>query len=126
MKQSQRLTLAAVFTIAGLVLGGCVSPSGSTSNSSNTDKYKQTWSKTYASTTCQEWKSAMSDKQQWVAAADMLTAARNKKDGGNGLPPDALVTTFQGGITTSCVVPSAKVAEIGAALYLTERAQFRP
>jgi hypothetical protein len=53
-------------------------------------------------------------------------AARNKKDGGNGLPPDALVTTFQGGITTSCVVPSAKVAEIGAALYLTERAQFRP
>ena len=68
----------------------------------------------------------MSDAQQFAASADMLTGARNKGDGGTGLPPDALIEQFQDGVTTACVVPTATVAEIGAGVYLTERETFRP
>lgn len=67
----------------------------------------------------------MTDDQQWVAAADMLTGARSA-DGGDDLPSDSLVDEFQAGVTEACVIPSMKLAEIGAGLYLTERTRFRP
>jgi hypothetical protein len=94
---------------------------------STDDKYEQTWPESYSSTTCRKWNEEMTRDQQWTAAADMLTGARNKGDGGEGgLPPDLLVDEFMGGITTACVMPDMSLAEVGAGLYLTERARFRP
>ncbi len=90
------------------------------------DKYEQTWPKSYSSTTCHEWNAEMTADQRWAAAADMLTGARNKGDGGQGLPPDSMVDEFMGGVTRACVIPEMSLAEVGAGLYLTERARFRP
>lgn len=105
-----------------LPLTGC----GSAASPTTPGKYEQTWPRSYSETTCQEWSGAMSAEQRLAAAADMLTGARNKGDGGTGLPPDSLIRTFELGVTTACVIPSASVAEVGAGLYLTERARFRP
>lgn len=102
-----------------------ISACSSTSGRGN-DKYTQTWSKSYASTTCTDWNDQMSDAQKFAGAADMLTGARNNGDGGSGLPADSLIEEFQGGVTTACVIPTANVAEIGAGVYLTERETFRP
>ena len=97
-----------------------------TGTSVDDDKYDQTWSGSYSSTTCAEWNAEMTGDQQWAAAADMLTSARNKRDGGQGLPPDYLVDRFVGGIDAVCVVRDMSLAEAGASLYLTERDRFRP
>lgn len=90
------------------------------------DKYDQTWPKSYGKTTCAEWNSEMASTQQWTAAADMLAGTRNKGDGGTGLPDDALVAEFQGGITTACVVDSHLITEVAVGVYLTDRKRFRP
>ena len=97
-----------------------------TSSSNGDDKYTQTWSKSYGSTSCDDWNSKMTDAQQFAAAADMLTGARNSGDGGSGLPDDSLIKQFQGGVTTACVIPTAIITGIGADLYVTERGTFSP
>ena len=56
----------------------------------------------------------------------MLTGARNKGDGGTGLPPDSLIEEFEQGIGIACVIPTENIASIAAALYLTERSTFSP
>ena len=65
----------------------------------------------------------MTERQRWVAAADMLTSARNKRDGGSGLPPDALVTLFESDITEGCSadVKGLTVAETAVGVYLIGR-----
>jgi len=68
----------------------------------------------------------MSPAQQFAGAADMLTGARNKGDGGTGLPPDSLIEEFEQGIGIACVIPTENIASIAAALYLTERSTFSP
>jgi hypothetical protein len=67
----------------------------------------------------------MTSGQRFAAAADMLTSARNKGDGGSGLPPDSLIANFESGVTTACVPPATNLAEVGALLYLSEPV-FRP
>jgi hypothetical protein len=122
------MTAAIALALLALV-GGCSSPRSThdySNDGDSTDKYTQTWGKSYSSTTCAEWRSEMSSAQQWAASADMLAGARNKGDGGTGLPQDSLITEFQSGITTACVIDSQDIAGIGAALYLTERSRFRP
>ncbi|MBC9226904.1 MULTISPECIES: hypothetical protein [Aeromicrobium] len=113
-------------TIAcAISLAGCTASSDG-SSSDETDKYTQTWTKSYSETTCEDWNSAMTDAQQFAAAADMLTGARNNGDGGTGLPADSLIEQFQAGMTTACVVPTVNLAEMSAMLYLTERQTFSP
>lgn len=93
-------------------------------------KYTQTWAKNYSDTTCSEWNADMSGDQRFAAAADMLAAARNKGDGGTGLPPDSLITSFELDVTEGCSVPATadtqSVAETGASIYLIGREQYRP
>lgn len=90
-------------------------------------KYDQTWSGSYGLTICRDWNDVMTDSQQWVAAADMLTGARNKRDGGEGRPPDSLVTRFQAGITEACSVDeSQQLPEIAVGVYLIGRDQYSP
>jgi hypothetical protein len=92
-----------------------------------TSKYEQTWSKSYSETTCGEFMESMAPQQRSAAAADMLTGARNKGDGGEGLPPDRLIDEFESGLDTVCTAEATmSLADAGAGLYLTDRARFRP
>jgi hypothetical protein len=112
---------------AGLLCScGGSSTAGSGSSADDVSKYRQTWGKPYASTTCAEWKATMAPAQRFAAAADMLTGARNKGDGGTRLPPDSLISTFQSGVTNACAIDTMSITDVGAGLYLTERQRFRP
>jgi hypothetical protein len=88
-------------------------------------KYTQTWGKQYSDTTCSDWNGEMTGQQQFAAAADILTSARNKIDDGSGLPSDALVREFEGGITTVCVEPTMTLTDATYGLYATEP-RFHP
>jgi hypothetical protein len=87
--------------------------------------YVQSWTKSYGLTICRDWNKEMTDSQQWVTAADMLTGARNSRDRGNGLPPDSLITRFQGDITGACSVDeSQQLPEIAVGVYLIGRDHY--
>lgn len=119
------LPAAAVAVLLSCTGCGSVAESGTSKS-----KYTQTWSKSYADTTCAEWNSAMTDRQRFAAAADMLTGARNKGDGGSGLPPDSLIVRFQTDVSQGCSVPATadqlSVADAGAAVYLLGRDSYKP
>jgi hypothetical protein len=89
------------------------------------DKYEQTWTTSYGDTTCGAWDNEMNGHQRWVAAADMLVSAR-KQDGGDQLPPDALIDQFVADITTACEpIDTMPITEIAGMLYLME-ATYQP
>jgi hypothetical protein len=110
-----------------LVIVLAVSLSGNDSSPSTVvaDKYVQTWNQSYSETDCAEWNDVMTPAQQFAAAADILTSARNKIDGGVGLPPDSLISEFEAGITRVCVVPELPLTDATFGLYSTEP-RFRP
>jgi hypothetical protein len=65
---------------------------------------------------------SIAPQQRSAAAADMLTGARNKGDGGKGLPPDRLIDQFETGLETVCTADATmSLADVGAGLYLTDR-----
>jgi hypothetical protein len=66
--------------------------------------YNQTRTKSYGLTTRGDWNDEMTESEQWVAAADILTGARENWGGGDDLPPDSLITGFQRDITEACSV----------------------
>jgi hypothetical protein len=113
---------ALILTIVLLVT---LSPKHEATVNALPDKYTQTWSKSYSETTCDDWKGSMTDSQQFAAAADILTSARNKIDGGSGLPPDSLINEFQAGVTNVCVAPSMTITDATYGLYTTEP-RFHP
>lgn len=77
-------------------------------------RFKQTWRKSYATTTCADWNLRMKPEQRWTMAADLLYAARAVAD----LPPDELITTFGEAISVDCIpTGDLNVTEIAAALY---------
>ena len=90
-----------------------------------TSKYDQTWPAPYSETTCVDWLDSMTPEQQFAAAADILAAARNKIDGGSGLPPDTLIDEFAGGVSNVCVEPSMTLMDATFGLYNTEP-RFHP
>lgn len=104
-----------------------------TVNSSSSDdaevaevsKYTQTWTTAYSETTCNDWLSRMTPAQQFAASADILTAARNKIDGGSGLPADSLIEEFSDGINNVCVIPDMTLTDATYGLYTTEP-RFQP
>jgi hypothetical protein len=107
--------------------GGSGSRTGGTTTSAGADSLVQTWGKNYSETTCAEWSSAMTPQQRYAAAADMLTGARNKGDGGQGLPPAPLIRTFMADVSEGCsATDDWSVAEVGASIYLIGRDLYRP
>ena len=69
----------------------------------------------------------MTDTQQWVAAADLLTGARKKWDGDEDLPADSLITRFQRNITEACSVDDdQQLPEIAVGAYLIDRDRYSP
>ena len=89
-------------------------------------KYDQTWTTSYQATTCEQWLNQMSPQQRFAGAADMLTGARNKGDGGTGVPGDDLVNEFKREVDNACTDPTASLATVGAEVYLAGRSMFRP
>jgi hypothetical protein len=127
MTHTRRRHTLALCGLALVWCSACSSSSGSTD--SFQDKYQQTWAKSYSSTTCTDWNSAMTTQQQFVAAADMLTGARNK-DHSTGVPPNLLVRNFQADITQACSVQgtadSLKLTEVGVSIYLLGDDTYKP
>lgn len=122
MSWIQNATVGIVLAV--LALSGC--GGGASSNSPSTSgKFEQTWSKSYGSTTCSDFGGTMTADQRRVAAADMLTGARNQ-DGGKTLPSDDLIRTFMGAIDNACVQPTMTITDVAVGVYLTDRARFQP
>ncbi|NMN93906.1 hypothetical protein [Antrihabitans stalactiti] len=101
------------------------SPAEYTPPKSGADKYKQTWTTPYEETTCSQFKTAMSGKQQWVLAADMLTSARQVDEKGAEMASDDLITEFRNGLVTVCVIDTMTMTDAGVGLYMTEP-RFKP
>ena len=115
--------LAVLFGVLSTVGSGKDDTSTEADNSAS--KYTQTWSKQYSETTCSDWSGEMTGQQQFAAAADILTSARNKIDNGTGLPSDVLIREFEGGITNVCVEPTTTLTNATYGLYATEP-RFHP
>ena len=113
----------------GLGLAICAACGGSivTTAAPQSARYNQTWTKSYGLTTCGDWNDEMTDSEQWVAAADILTGARKKWDGGEDLPADSLITQFQREITAACSVDDDhQLPEIAVGTYLMSRDRYSP
>jgi len=113
----------------GLGLAICAACGGSivTTHASQSTTYNQTWTKSYGLTTCGDWNDEMTDSQQWVAAADILTGARKKWDGAEDPPADSLITQFQRDITEACSVDDDhQLPEIAVGAYLVGRDRYSP
>ncbi len=125
-KGASKLVIALLLSPV-IIIGGCtalvmfpwtsVTPTASSTATSNVNKYVQTWPKDYKSTTCGEWLNKMTEAQRWAASADILTAARNKVSGGSGMPSDALVSKFERNISIGCEGSDA-VTILEAAYYV--------
>lgn len=112
-----RFAVASLAILGALVLAGCTSHSTPVD-----DKYEQTWTTPYSETTCSAYLNEMTTQQRWAAAADMLAGARNKMDGGSGLPSDDLVTRFAADIAEGCSGgPVAKLTEAAITIYQLDR-----
>ena len=113
----------------GLGLAICAACGGSivTTPAPHSTRYNQTWTKSYGLTTCGDWNDEMSDSQQWVAAADILTGARKRWDGGEDPPTDSLISRFQRDITEACSVDdNHQLPEIAVGTYLNGRDRYSP
>ena len=117
--------VVSVSVIQSMTKASSIEAASSTSVVETVGELEQTWTKSYAETTCSDWNAIMDDHEMYVAAADILTSARNKIDGGTGLPPDSMIDEFRSGITTVCVVPSMTLLEATYGLYTTEP-RFHP
>lgn len=82
-------------------------------------KYTQTWKPHYDKTSCRDFQQLMTKHERWVAAADMLSAARSDAGIVDALPSDSAVTEFAVGIDTVCTAnQKLTIAEVAAGLYL--------
>ena len=91
-------------------------------------KFDQTWKKSYAKTKCDEWLNDMTQRQNFVGAADMLVGAR-KVDGGPTLPSDSLIKRFRDEITSVCQTDygySQPLSDMAIFVYLGEKATYKP
>lgn len=111
---------------ASVLLSACGGDSSSSSSQqSSNDKYTQTWSKSYDATSCLEWGTLMSQKEKWVASADMLSSLRKVDGLANPLPLDTLVDTFSEAIDTACAVEDMKISEVAVGVYVSEELLFK-
>lgn len=122
--------MKAKMIVVGVLLASMAACGGSdgssSSGSAGDEKYTQTWAKSYGETMCAEWLNEMTPGQRFAASADMLAGARNKGDGGTGLPDDELIDEFTGDVDTACDAGATNLAEAGAISYLNERSHYRP
>jgi len=104
-----------------VLVAGCGSGPAST-------KYTQTWTESYGTTPCSDWRDLMDNHQRFVAAADMLLTLR-KKDGNGEIPTDEMVGAFALAMTDMCNAPAGEVAtisQIAPLVYLAFPGEFKP
>lgn len=88
-------------------------------------KYTQTWKPRYDETSCKAYQTVMTPHERWVAAADMLSAARASSGINELLPPDPLVDGFAEGIDMVCIAnPTFNIA-LAAAGFYTDDIRFQ-
>jgi len=114
------MLLIAALAVYNSTTGNNTDSDTDTAYVADTSKYNQTWQTDYASTTCDDWLSQMTSSQRFAASADILTSARNKIDGGRGLPSDSLIDEFTDGLDNVCVIPSMTLTDASYGLYTTE------
>ncbi|MCS5732892.1 hypothetical protein [Herbiconiux daphne] len=117
-----RICASLIIAAGAILLSSCSTPDVTPAA---VDKYTQTWTASYSETTCDDWLNVMTPAQQFAGAADILTAARNKIDGGTGLPSDSLIDEFAEGINNVCVIPTMTLTDATYGLYTTEP-RFHP
>ena len=81
---------------------GAPTPTASASSADESVTWHQTWAKDYAQTTCQEFRTAMTERQRFVAAADMLVNGKRAATGDEQLPADGEVRDCQNGLIGAC------------------------
>lgn len=89
--------------------------------------YEQTWTQSYGETDCREWRVEMNSHERYVAAADMLLAAR-RADGAGDLPPESMIRSFEMAIGQACAADTegaVSIAEVAAGIY-TLSTDFAP
>lgn len=84
-----------------MLASGC---GGAPTAAPTNDKYTQTWKTPYGTTTCAQFRNEMTDHQRWVMAVDMLVGARKVNSKDAGMPSDAMVDEFEGGLKNVCVI----------------------
>jgi hypothetical protein len=116
-----RIATVTLVTLGALSLVAC----SASSDPSAAGKYKQTWTTPYSDTACADYLNAMSKKQRWVMAADMLASVR-KVDGGSQLPSDGQVDRFQADVATGCEGEATEiVGDVAVAIYKLD-ASYQP
>jgi len=91
-------------------------------------KFDQTWKKSYGKTKCDEWLNDMTQRQNFIAAADMLVGSQ-EVDGGTGLPSDSLIKRFRDDITSVCETDygySQPLTDMAVFVYLTDKPTYKP
>jgi hypothetical protein len=127
MLSAVRKSMACLGLVLGLAICAACGGSIVTTSAPQSTTYNQTWTKSYGLTTCGDWNDAMTDSQQWLAAADILTGARKKWDGDEDRPADSLITRFQLDITEACSVDdNHQLPEIAVGMYLIGRDRYSP
>lgn len=82
--------------------------------------YEQTWLKSYATTTCAEWNSGMSDEQKFATAGDFLWEDLSR-NGAKDRPDYGAITNYQDAIDQSCSAHgSATLASVSDDVGLTD------
>ncbi|MCU1668057.1 MAG: hypothetical protein JWP40_984 [Blastococcus sp.] len=113
---------AAIIT-ALLLLAGC--SSNGSSGASGSAKYDQTWTKSYGSTTCGEFKSRMSEHERFVMAADMIGSTAADRTGNKDLPPDSLVDNVVSQMSTACEADSSvAMTDIAVGLFMIDSSLY--
>jgi len=119
--------LGLLAAVVGIAVVAALGRDDGTEDAAGSSAYEQTWSQSSSETTCAEWAADMTAQQRFAAAADMLTGARNRGDGGQGVPDDSLIRRFEVDVSEGCgPVATMTVAEAGASIYLIGQEQYRP
>lgn len=82
--------------------------------------YVQTWAKSYATTTCAEWNTTMTDKQKFATAGDFLWDDLSR-NGAKDRPGFGPISNYQDAIDSECRThESSTLATVGDDLGPTD------
>ena len=128
---STRRRVSAVFGIVAVVtlllLGACSSTSTHDTDQRSTTSSSQPAPSEGIDETTNDAPS-VKYTQTWAAAADILTSGRNKIDGGSGLPPESLITSFRDDISEGCTadVPGLIITDVSYGVYTIGHDRYGP
>jgi hypothetical protein len=85
----------------------------------STYEYTQTWTVSYADTTCDQWLNQMTDNQRFVAGHDFIVALKAVDQS------DSFAHTFADDISKDCQpAPQLKVSQVGAGIATLDTTDF--